>query len=1042
MKLAYKRNIFESIASNFDWLFQRVNDGILHVNPRTFIDIATTEGDNTIVMRDGTLLTAIKIHGSTRDIRYEEYVEIFSSLESSFKSLFLSKDHYFSWTFKSDPENVDEAIAKAWTNQALETAEKLELDLADIIKETHDVYAKKCQDESTYLLVWTNIHMSTKHEKKLHAERQRQYMVGTPRHGEAQPVKFTAPDFFEKHIATCEQLVSDLLNVSIYSSIETAHKFLKDIRINIDETFTPSDWEPRVPGDPIPLRLLSDNDADLSCLFHKPLKDQLMPRSMQHLDEGIIRSGDVYYAPITMETHPKHPAPFDALFGGIYKSRIPFRMHMLVKNNGMSVFGMKVMLARMLSFTGSQANKRLRECYENLQALSLSGEEIVSSQITFCTWSRNLDDFNEIRQRKHSLARKISSWGSCDVAAVEGDEVESFLSSIGGATLGVVADAAAAPLYDTLKMAPIARVGSAWESGSKLYRTNTGKVISYLPYSKQQLAWVKFIVGPMGSGKTVHLNGEHFALLLHPDNDELPFILNIDIGPGMKGFCSMVRDALPKHRKNEVIYEKLLNRADSAINSFDTPICLRYPLSNQVAFLETFLIMLCSNDETGVAPDGVSDVITPLIKLTYQYRAERDSANKYKRDVSPRVDELLDALDIASANVDNRFITWWDVVDFLAMNNELHGASIAQRYAVPSMEDVISSVTNPRISNSFSDLTVNGGSEGVCSYIERKLLSAVNKYPILSGVTKFDIGESRIVSLDLDEVAKGVGDNATKRLSLMYFLAYFTLTKRIFTGKEHLSELKVDASGLFPFDCTGIHRKHIASVERTPKRFSGDEIHRFRNDPMAKQLQALAIREGRKWKVDIIQASQLSDDFDPEMVKLATDIVILGRGNAANINSIASHFSLPSNLVERMRNSMRRPSKDGATIVCLVETDKARWEQFLFSMYGPSFLWATTSTRDDTIVKDALIDVLGTIKTRQLLVELYPSGNLDDEIDDRRRRSQILTANNENDRKIEMDEKDETPAHILDSIIEDALRHYDSKSLKRTELTHHNQALN
>ena len=315
----------------------------------------------------------------------------------------------------------------------------------------------------------------------------------------------------------------------------------------------------------------------------------------------------------------------------------------------------------------------------------------------------------------------------------------------------------------------------------------------------------------------------------------------------------------------------------------------------------------------------------------------------------------------------------------------------------------------------------------MCTYVERKLLSAINKYPILSGVTQFDIGESRIVSLDLDEVAKGVGTNATRRLSIMYFLAYFTLTKRIFTGKDHLSELQIDKSGLFPFDCTEIHRKHIASVERTPKRFSGDEIHRFKNDPMAKQLQELAIREGRKWKVDIVQASQLADDFDPEMVKLATDIVILGRGNAANINSIAAHFSLPSNLIERLRSSMRRPSKDGATLISLIETDKARWEQFLFSMYGPSFLWATTSTRDDTIVKDALIDKLGTQKARKLLVELYPAGNLDDEIDDRRRREQTLTQSNINDRTSEIDEKDETPSHILDSIIEDSIRHYNLK---------------
>lgn len=1026
MKHAYKRNIFESIAANFDYLFQRINESLLHVNPRSFIDVATTEGKNTVVMRDGTLLSAIRIHGSTRDIRYEEYVEIFSGLEDTFKSLFLSKDHYFSWTFKSDPENVDEAISKAWTNSALEVAERLELDFKDIINEIHDVHAKVCTEETCYLLVWTNIHMATNNEKKLQAQRRNKFLEGTPRHAEAQPILYTAQDFYEKHTATCEQLVSELLNLKIYSSISSTHDFLRDLRINIDETFTPSDWEPRVPGDPIPFRMLSDNDADLSGLFHKPLPEQLMPRGIEHHPEGIIRSGDVFYAPLSLETHPKQPEPFDALFGDIYRSRLPFRMHMLIKNDGMNVFGMKVMFARFLSFTGSQQNKRMIEVNENLQSLALAGDEIVSSQISFCTWSRNVDDYTEIRQRKYSLARKVASWGSCEVSSAEGDEAESFLSSIGGSTLGVVSEAAAAPLYDTLKMAPIARMGSAWEAGSKLYRTNTGKIIPYMPYSKQQLAWVKFIVGPMGSGKTVHLNGEHLSLVLHPDNEELPFIMNIDIGPGMKGFCSMMRDSLPKHKKHQVIYKKLMNQKASAINSFDTPLGLRSPLSNQMAFLETFLMMLCCDDTTGIAPEGVSDLVTPLIELTYKHRAERDSAKKYVQGVSPRVDELIEVLDIESANEAGRFLTWWDVVDFLSTHGEYHGATIAQRYAVPTIEDVISSVSNPRITNTFNALTVKSTGENICTYVQRKLTSAVNKYPIISGVTMFDIGDSRIVSLDLDEVGKGVGEAAVRRLRLMYFLAYFALTKRIFTGRDHLSEMRVDDSGLFAFDYAPFHSKHIASVERTPKRFSGDEIHRFKNDPMAKQLQALAIREGRKWKVDIILASQLSKDFNSEMIKLATDLVVLGRGNAANIKAIEDDFNLPSNLVERMRSSMRRPSKNGSTVVMLVETDKARYEQFVYSMYGPNFLWATTSTRDDTIVKDALISKLGTERARKLLVELYPEGNLDKEIDDRRKRAEILHQKHAAQTS-EIDQTEETPTHILDEIIEDAIKHYNLK---------------
>jgi intracellular multiplication protein IcmB len=1029
MHFTHKPSMAEKIASAFDSITQRVNDSVLKVNPRSFIDILTAEDEDTLVMRDGTLLTAIKVHGSTRDILVNEYIENIDSLESSFRSYFTSNEHYFSFTFKSDNENIDNTINQMYTKQALEVAQRLELDLEDIIKEMHSVYADTCQDESVYLLVWTNVNNLTKPERKQLMKERTAYKTAVPRHNEAQPAQYTARGFFEKHKAMCKQIISDLLGIHIHASISTNLDFLKELRINIDEAFTDGDWTARLPGmgEDISLRVIADNNADLSGMFHAPISEQLIPREMLHEKEGVCRSGDILFAPLSLEYHPKEPQPFDLLFLNLSKMKIPFRMHMLIRNDGMSIFGMKTMLARVLSFTGSEENKQLLECYNNLKKLRRNGEEIVSSQITFCTWSRDVDDLTEVRMRKNSLAKAISGWGSCQVSQAEGDEVESTLSSIGGVTMGSVSPMAAAPLYDALKMAPIARVGSAWERGTKLYKSQTGKLLPYMPYSKQQLAWVKFVVGPMGSGKTVHLNGEHFSLLLHPDNDELPFILNVDIGPGMKGFCDLVRDALPASKKHQVVYEKLLNRKDKAINVFDTPLGLRRPLSNQKAFLETIIGMLCTRDDVGTAPDGVSAILSKVIDLTYNYRATRQMSKVYAPNVSTHVDELLALYDINSANENGRELKWWDVVDFLASKGENHAAIVAQRFAVPTLEDLAAKVMDSRITSTYEGTMVQSTGENICKYIQRKLNGAINTYPVLSGYTQFDIGDSRIVSLDLDEVAKGVGGSASSRLSLMYFLAYFTLTKRIFTGEEHLGEMQNDSAGLFPFDYLPYHGKYISAIEKLPKRFSGDEIHRFKNDPIAKALQEISIREGRKWKVDIMQASQLPEDFNPEMIKLATDIVILGRGNRSNVESITKYFKLPSNLSLRLgSNSMRKPSKAGATIVMMVETAKARYEQFVISMYGSSFLWATTSNRDDTIVKSKLTKALGTSKARKLLVELYPAGSLDDEIDERRRADAVSLVNI-NDNISLMDQSEEAPAYILNDIFEDAMRHYDKK---------------
>jgi hypothetical protein len=90
-------------------------------------------------------------------------------------------------------------------------------------------------------------------------------------------------------------------------------------------------------------------------------------------------------------------------------------------------------------------------------------------------------------------------------------------------------------------------------------------------------------------------------------------------------------------------------------------------------------------------------------------------------------------------------------------------------------------------------------------------------------------------------------------------------------------------------------------------------------------------------------------------------------------------------------------------------------------MYGKSFLWATNSTQDDRAVRDSIAEKIGNKKARELLCTLYPAGNLDDEIDDRRRR---LTES-EIDAVNQIDQPDETPQHILTGIIEDAFLYYE-----------------
>lgn len=75
----------------------------------------------------------------------------------------------------------------------------------------------------------------------------------------------------------------------------TPHETLRDIRFCIDPDFTNRDWQARVPGDPLPLRLPDPGTASSELLhnvIYPDFKTQLWPREGHLLSRSTIRVGD------------------------------------------------------------------------------------------------------------------------------------------------------------------------------------------------------------------------------------------------------------------------------------------------------------------------------------------------------------------------------------------------------------------------------------------------------------------------------------------------------------------------------------------------------------------------------------------------------------------------------------------------------------------------------------------------------------------------------------------------------------------------------
>lgn len=263
-------------------------------------------------------------------------------------------------------------------------------------------------------------------------------------------------------------------------------------------------------------------------------------------------------------------------------------------------------------------------------------------------------------------------------------------------------------------------------------------------------------------------------------------------------------------------------------------------------------------------------------------------------------------------------------------------------------------------------------------------------------------------------------------------VAYYVLTNRFFTGKEHLGEMSGQV-GIYNVDYRPYHKRFVESIKKMPKRFCIDEKHRVKGLGMVESQLDESIKEGRKWKVEIMQASQLPDDFSEDSVRLATNIFILGGGNKKNCAKVAETFKLSTTMVQHLNESLRKPNRHGATLLSILETEKGSFEQLLMSTQGPTFLWACNSSSDDAYVRDTLSGEIGDIEARKLLVELHPAGNLDEEIEKRKRlagitqRKKAYQGEDLSNRDLE---SEDTPKGILTDIVQDLMAVYKARAEK------------
>jgi intracellular multiplication protein IcmB len=931
----------------------------------TFIRLETADDEITLAASDGSLVSYLRVDGSRQIIGEEEYSFLVEGSTIKIGSRFDRLGHALQVYFVRDPNRIASHLEDLLRPSRL-TAEAIELDVKDIFDERVRHLSRYLSYEECYFVLWTRPSILTKNELKraTNESRKKKWIKA----GYAQNPLSALDALRTRHKAYISSVASSLDELGIKAEVLGVHDALRAVKNNLYPSKSHEDWSACLPGDPIPPRMPLSK-SDLSDVVWPTLRQQLALADCYVLNESIVRVGDLIWGGADVTLAPMDPSPFPMLLNRLFEAKVPYRISFLIEGGGVYATQFRAFAATILGVTNA-VNKQIKFSLEGLQRLARK-EPVVRMRISLATWAPR-DNLRLLQDRLSNLVQAVESWGYCQVSEFSGDALDCVMSSAMGIHCAGTAPAAVAPMFEVMKLMPWQRPSSPFNKGAMLFRTPDGKVWPYQTGTNVTTTWFDLIFAQPGAGKSVLLNSTNIACCLTPGLAQLPYVAIIDIGPSSSGMISLIKEALPDSRQHEAVAYRLQMTQQYAVNPFDTQLGCRYPLLDERSYLVELMTLLCTPPGMERPYDGIQQLCGLVVDEMFRWRDDT-AANAEPRPYLPRLDHDVDEA-IAKHNLHLPSDPyWWDVVDRMFDLGEMHVAMLAQRYAVPTLADAITASRRPQIRNLLEQTAVGFTAETVINAFERMVTSAIREFPILAGITRFDVSDARVCSLDLMDVSPQGDDTADRQTSIMYMLARHVLVRSWWVGMEMVEHV--------PEKYRLYHELRIQNIIETPKRLCYDEFHRTSKSRSVRAQVVRDVREGRKRGVQIALSSQLLEDFDNDMVDLATGVWVLGAAISDQaVDNIRERFGLSQTARNIIRYKLTGPRAGGAPALFVLGTVEGKYEQHLLNTLGPIELWALSTSSEDVAIRNRLYNKLGAGRARQMLAANFPGGSARSEI--------------------------------------------------------------
>lgn len=932
----------------------RFTAGGLNATVDQVVEVDTFINDTTVLSKDGHLCTFVEVRGAmVEDNNYGSYAKKMDQFSTSISSFFKDDFHRMHVVYRRDNES-----SKAEVENSLrlyrEKAKGLRIDGSDeLFDDISDNLSKSIVTESVYIALWTTSGAISKAEReedqRLVAEANKELPLAV----HAQALTTTNDALITTHQAYVEKVVTSLRKVGVAAFVydrdggmfAMASLYNPHLPKGYKFMFPDREYYARPPA-------LNEPD-DVSSFMPESLSEQILTDDVigLDLDDDIVRVNDRLFTTFEVKTPPRGLVLFNE-FADEIDVDVPFQMSFWIDAGVSSAFFWKKIFA---AFPFPNKNKRIKKSIDAVNLLKEIKIPDVEYKMSLTTWS---SDYRELMKRKSYLKGEVSSWGNSGVRNYRGCPLDAVVSSTGGMNSRTFGSTVYAPLVGVSPQLPFNRRFKLWDSGFLNFTTKGNTLYPFSPKSAMQDYWNIGLCATMGSGKSVLLQEIALAVLFgNIGSEEMPMIGYLDNGFSAKNMIEMLREMSPSEFRHKYLHITMRNTPEYAFNVLTTQIGLRAPDITHMGQIVSLLVALCTPTGTNASSD-LYPLIQTLVKDAFADVSDDRNAKTY----APNRDQKMDKI-VSSLREEFRQASYYEIEDELFRQGRIVDCQYVHRFAVPTLRDVINQLNKSQsVRDSYSNVTIEG-SQPICEYVRRMLTAAIERYPILATETKIDVDMARFIVIDLNAVAKGGTPELDKEAEIFYTVARYIVSRPMFVDESMLE--------VVPDLYRHYYESEIPKVRSIPKMLCYDEFHRIKSEGLLMQLETEK-REGRKWSLTIVLASQLLREFK-RFKDLLSTVIILSKA-VAEPDDMRQTFGLNGTAFRFLMDECNGPSSDGVNFICNIKTKMGSFSLPLNSKLSPSIYWMTSSDGSDKAVSSILISKIGVGRTIELLKKAYPFG--------------------------------------------------------------------